>query len=292
MKHSLNLSIAGFVICLNSKVEFEPEEGYKPFIIKDQSQSANVSVKCISGIPPIKFEEEPLIFEAKNEVQRFYSIFKLGSDLGFIIYSQQHPNVVKQVAFLDQTLSHWTVYSDPALCTESWPLTYPFGPLMMLYLADKTNCIMMHASCIFDGEKGRVFTGFSGNGKSTISKLWADAGSLVINDDRLIIRKHKTGYYAYNTPMYYQDEPKRTALDAIYLIGHSPLNKVHKVSRSTAITRVLAFCIQNNFDQKLINNRLNFIDELCNSIPVFDLGFVPDSSVVNFIVENEATGNN
>jgi hypothetical protein len=290
MNQTLNLKIADFKICLNAKFEFEAEVGYKPFIIEDQCQTADVFIDCVLGIPAIKFEDEPLLFEAKNEQQRFYSIFKLGTDLGFIIYSQQYPNVVKQVAFLDQTLSHWTVFSDPIYCSNSWPLSYPFGPLMMLYLTVKTNTVMMHASCVFDGERGRVFTGFSGNGKSTISKLWADAGSIVINDDRLIIRKYNDGFYAHNTPMYYEDAPKKTVLDAIYLISHSPCNGIRKLTGALSVSKVLAFCIQNNFDQKLIQNRLLFITELCNSIPVFDLGFVPDGSVVNFIAENDTIG--
>jgi hypothetical protein len=157
----------------------------------------------------------------------------------------------------------------------------------MHYLTVKSDAVMIHASCVFDGKKGRIFTGFSGNGKSTISKIWADAGNLIINDDRIIIRKSDGRYYAYNTPMYYSDISKKAPLDAIYLISHCPENRMKKISGALAVSKVLAFCIQNNFEQKLIQNHLNFLSELSAHVSVYELGFVPDASVVKFIVDNE-----
>jgi hypothetical protein len=54
-----------------------------------------------------------------------------------------------------------------------------------------------------------------------------------------------------------------------------------------AIAKVMAFCIQNNFEKQFIESRLSFFSELCASVPVYELGFVPDERVVNFILENE-----
>jgi len=290
MLNSINITIADFFIKLNSESNIELEEGYLPFLSLEDKAEADVTIQCFLGIPPDTFQVEYLVFEAKNEIQKFYSIFRSGKDLGFIIYNQEIKDEIQQIAFLDESYSHWKVYSDKASDSSLWPLKYPLGPIVMHYLTVKSNSVMIHASCIFDGSKGRIFTGFSGNGKSTISKLWADAGNLIINDDRLIIRKRDNGYYAYNTPMYYKDIPKKTALNAIYLISHSPENRMKKLSGALAVSKVMAFCIQNNFEQKQIQNHLDFLSELCSHIPIFELGFVPDSSVVNFILANENGG--
>ena len=82
------------------------------------------------------------------------------------------------------------------------PLKYPLGPIIMHYMTLKADAVMMHASCAFDGVKARIFSGFSGAGKSTMSKIWSEARNQIINDDRLIIRKQGDDYVVYNTPMY------------------------------------------------------------------------------------------
>jgi hypothetical protein len=79
-------------------------------------------------------------------------------------------------------------------------------------------------------------------------------------------------------------------LNSIFLISHSPQNKIKKLSGALAVSKVLAFCIQNNFDKKIIHNHLEFLSELCTHISVYELGFVPDSGVVNFIKANETGG--
>jgi len=148
----------------------------------------------------------------------------------------------------------------------------------------------MHASCAFDGKKGRMFSGFSGTGKSTMSMIWAKSGSQIINDDRLVIRKIDGQFFLYNTPMYYVDQSKKAPLSAIYLIRHYPENKANKVKGALAVSKVMAFCIQNNFDKSFINKRLEFFSDLCGATPVYELGFVPNESVVSYIAENEKQG--
>lgn len=239
------------------------------------------------GFTTIPFELNDQVFEAKNDLQRFYTIYRTGNGLGFILYNQQSIDEIQQIALLDNTFSHWKVFSSPESDGSLMPLKYPMGPIVMYYLTVNSPAVLIHASCIFDGLKGRLFTGFSGNGKSTMSKIWADAGNLVINDDRLIIRKGENGYVVYNTPMYYIDRPKNAPLDAIHLISHSPVNKIKKQSGALAISKVMAFCIQNNYDKEYIHNHLNFLSDLCTHVPVYELGFVPDTNVINFVRINE-----
>jgi hypothetical protein len=285
--NSTNITIADFSINLPSESPISLEEGYLPFINED-NRDADVTIYCSSGIPSTPFENtDKLVFEAKNESQRFYSIFRSGSQLRFIIYNQQLKDTIQQVALLDESYSAWKVYSDPDCDGTLSPLKYPLGPIIMHYLTVKSDAVIIHASCIFDGVKGRIFTGFSGAGKSTMSKLWAAAGNLIINDDRIIIRKRGAAYSAYNTPMYYNDIPKKTSLDAIYLISHSPENRMRKLTGATAVSRVLAFCIQNNYTGYFIQNQLAFLSELCAHIPVYELGFVPDTTIVDYITANE-----
>jgi len=264
----------------------ELEEGYFPFIIPESS--ADIDVQGYSGLPENPFTGLLPVFEAENDDQKFYSIYRLADHrLGFAVYNQRERTDIQQIAFLSVDYRHWEVYSRPLADNKINPLRYPMGPIIMYYMTVNADAVLIHASCIYDGVKGRIFSGFSGTGKSTTSRIWAEAGYLVINDDRLIIRKEGDDYYAHNTPMYYVDQPKKTILNSAFLISHSPENRIKKLNGAIAVTRVLAFCIQNNFDPDFVNNNLAFLSNMCKKVSVYELGFVPDSKMIDFVRQNE-----
>ena len=286
---SSRVLIADYLIELKSECPIELEEGYDLFLSEDNERKADVKIECFSGISDNPFENGELVFEAENEEQKYYSIYRVGSELGFVIYNQQDKGKIQQTAILDSTFTNWKVYSE-LIDNVITPLKYPLGPIVMHYMTLHSDAVMMHASCAYDGKNARIFTGFSGAGKSTMSKIWSETQNQIVNDDRLIVRRQGDSYFVYNTPMYYVDRPKKAPLSAVYLISHSPENKIKKLNGALAMTRMMAFSIQNNFDKEYIQTRLNFFSNLCSVIPVYDLGFVPDKNVVDFVLANEADG--
>ncbi len=278
------IAIAEVVLHVFSKKTIELEAGYVPFLV-DSSATAEIEVECFQGLPEVDFEALKLLFEAKNDEQRFYTIYEASGGYCFVLFDQNQKGIIQQIAYLNASFDYWKIYSRNAMA-----LKYPMGPIIMHYLTLFTDAVLMHASCAFDGKKGRMFSGFSGAGKSTISMIWANAGSQIINDDRLVIRKMNGQFFVYNTPMYYVDISKKAPLNAIYLISHFPENKAKKLSGALAVSKVMAFCIQNNFDKSFINKRLEFFSDLCSVTPIYELGFVPDESVVSYIAENEKQG--
>jgi Serine kinase of the HPr protein, regulates carbohydrate metabolism len=280
------LSIADFHIRITSEYPVKLDEGYDLFV-NDKEVQPDVEIVCYKGIPYELIDSKELLFEAKNQQQRFYSIYKLESGLGFAIYQPQKGHEIQQIALLDESFTHWEIYSEPDEEGELLPLKYPMGPIMMYYLTVNSDAVMIHASGIFDGAKGRIFTGFSGRGKSTISRIWAETGSRVVNDDRLIIRKCADGIYFYNTPMFYRDMPKRAPLHSVHLIRHSLKNEIERVSGAKAISKVLAFCIQNNYDKRFVQNHLRVMSEICMQTAIYETGFLPDKNIVHHILEHE-----
>lgn len=284
--NSICLAIGGFSIRLSADRKIQLEDGYLPFVENQNVENPDFTIRCVEHLPSIGFDASDLLFQAENEFQKFYSIYRNGNQLAFVIYNQQTNNEVQQVAFLDENFKCWTIHCE---VTDGLflPLRYPMGPIVMHYITLKTNAVMMHASCAYDGKKARLFTGFSGAGKSTMSMLWSKAGRQIINDDRLIVRKQDGVFFVYNTPMYYKDIPKKAPLSSVFLISHSPENRIKKLSGAMSVSRVMAFSIQNNFDRRFIESRLDLFTELCSLVGVYELGFVPDESVVNFVLDNE-----
>jgi len=283
----MQLVVADFTIHIESELPIYMDDGYLPFSNELMDGDPDCEVECISGIPSGLFDGCETVFEAKNEDQRFYTIVRFNKGLGFKLYNQQAKEEIQQLAVLDESGTSWKIYSEPLADGSLHPMKYPMGPIMLYYLVVNNNAIMMHASGVFDGKKGRMFTGFSGMGKSTMAIQWKNCGSTVVNDDRMIVRRSEDGYYMHNTPMYYMDVPKRAPLHAIHLIRHAGENTTRRITHAKAVSNVMAFCIQNNFDRNHIQKTLDFITELCETVGIYETGFVPDTSIVHYLQTHE-----
>jgi hypothetical protein len=284
--HSLTLSIAGFTLLLESEniSDLGLEMAYLPFEIKNHPPPHDVKITSVRGIPASLSPKELPKFEAQDAVQKYFSVYTAGDSYKIIVYNPLHKNKIQQIALLSGDFMQWTIYVDDSEKNkEIFPLLYPMGPLVLYYLTVNHEAVMMHASGISDGKKGRIFTGFSGNGKTTLAALWQTNGSLIVNDDRLIIRREAEGYFIYNTPMFYTDVAKRKPLHALYIIEHAVENRLVRLKGARAVSGLMAYCIQHAYHRHFIEHHLGFLYELCNQLPVYQLGFVPDNTVIDFI---------
>ena len=284
------LNIADFIICLRSKSEAPLfiENGYKNFLVEKPFENIDINIEVFDHIPnEILKSEKKKIYSAVMDDKALWEISEAENELRFDIFQQKSSTEIQQIAFCDKSYGNWKIFTSSfenedgniGIC----PLLYPMGPLIMYYLTVKNDAIMIHASGVFDGEKGRIFSGFSGVGKSTMGNIWQTEGSELINDDRLIIRKKKDGFYFYNTPMFYEDKPKKAKLDEIYLPYHHPENILESLNGIKAVASLMSYCIQHGYDKSIISHHLNVISQICAAVPVSKLGFVPNKSVISFL---------
>jgi hypothetical protein len=283
------LSVAEFKILLQSEKDLDIglEPSYLPFEISNEPDDADVSITSVRGIPKsLRTSTEPL-FEAKDDIQTYFSVYEEADLLKIIVYNPLIKNEILKIAFLKKDHSEWVIYSDVSKeYEEIFPMLYPMGPLVFYYLTVKYNAIITHASAVFDGLRGRVFSGFSGSGKSTMACLWQNCGSTIINDDRIMIRKKDKGFIVYNTPMSYVDIPKKMPIHQFYIIEHSEKNQLECLKGARAVSSVMAFCIQHGYNQSILEHHLNFLSDLCMSIPIYKLGFVNNEKVIDFITSD------
>jgi serine kinase of HPr protein (carbohydrate metabolism regulator) len=141
----------------------------------------------------------------------------------------------------------------------------------------------MHASGVKYDSKGFIFSGVSGIGKTTMSNFWLDRGGDLINDDRLMLMHDGNGFLMYNTPMAYKQEVKCSPVSAIFLLKKSPDNKSIRLTKGFALARIISHCIQHSHDKKLMDSLVENASKLIENVPVYELGFKPDVSVVDYI---------
>ena len=91
----------------------------------------------------------------------------------------------------------------------------------------------------------------------------------------------------FNTPVYNDDEPRESVLDKIFLIEHGVENMLVQLKGASAVTHVMANCIQHNWGSDIIARLLGSISIMCGTIPTSKLFFKPDKSVIDLILEHE-----
>lgn len=221
-----------------------------------------------------------------NSESNFWSVWKYHSELyiwTIFPLSSSEKNAVLKFSLTSMEWDLWIYGSHD----EMDPFEYPLDGLILYYMTVINGDIMIHASGINNAGHGYIFSGVSGKGKSTMAKLWDNSGAKVIHDDRLILRNTGNGYRMFNTPVYNNDEPRESVLSKIFIIEHGNENILIPLKGASAVTQVMANCIQHNWGADIIARLLGSISIMCGTIPTSKLLFKPDRSVIDLILENE-----
>jgi hypothetical protein len=221
-----------------------------------------------------------------NKNDDFWSILRFRDDL-FIRIIFPHTGE-KREAVLKFSLAEtkWDLWPGQDV-KETNPMEYPLDGLILYYLTVIHGDILIHASGACHNGRGYLFSGVSGKGKTTIAQLWDNHGAKIIHDDRLIVRKQDKGFFMFNTPVYNNDKPLESRLDRIFIIDHGSGNEIIPVSGAECVSLIMANCIQHNWDHDIIARLLDSVSTMTESIPAAKLFFLPDKSIIEFIIENE-----
>ena len=293
---SYNLNIAGY------NIRFEAAEK-APELIPSQrflrnicsNGGSDVLITVHSGLIKLpagskRVFHAPLVEEMygkRNKKQdNFWSIYKHRSNIFIKTILPHSGSEKKAILKFSLTARKWDLYLYGA-GKETDPLEYPLDGLILYYLTVMHGDIMIHASGVNHSGYGYLFSGVSGKGKTTLAKLWDDAGAKVIHDDRLIIRNIAGSYKMFNTPVYNNDDPAESPLTRIYIIEHGTENRLVPVKGATAVSLVMANCIQHNWNPEIIARLMGTVSIMCGSIQVVSLFFKPDKSIIEFILDYE-----
>jgi hypothetical protein len=290
------LNIAGYILKFESTPEgpeLIPSERFLRNICSEGDY--DVQIRVHSGKIKLpgnaeKVFEAPYVEEIngisiKNS-DKFWSVFKHGNDLfietDFPLSSHSKSGSLK----FSLKNREWDLWIEGSGKSAD-PMEYPLDGLILYYLTVIHGDIMIHASGVNNAGHGYIFSGISGKGKTTMAKLWDKAGARIIHDDRLILRNAGNDYIMYNTPVYQNDEPAESPLSRIFIIEHGKKNELIPASGASAVSMVIANCIQHNWDHELIAGLLGSVSAMCAKIPVSRLRFRPDMSVIDHILEND-----
>lgn len=172
-----------------------------------------------------------------------------------------------------------------------YPLEYPLDEVLFSNLLARGRGIEIHGCGLSDRDgNGYLFAGQSGAGKSTMARLWNEhGGARILSDERVIIRRAANGeFYMYGTP-WHGDAGITSACSApltkVFFLGRGLENELVPQSKAEAAARLFACSFPPFYSFRGISFTLEFLDELTQQVDCDELKFVPDESVIQFILE-------
>jgi len=144
----------------------------------------------------------------------------------------------------------------------------------------------MHASSVAWGGRAFVFTGVSGAGKTTISRL-CPPDAHILTDEMSFIRATDGLYSAHGTPFSGElgrpGENLSAPLAGIFLLAKGPENRIDPFPPAQAVRALMANILYFARDDALTTRVFDNAIALAARVPVRRLTFVPDSRVWDLI---------
>lgn len=175
---------------------------------------------------------------------------------------------------------------------EMAPLGYPLEELLLVNYLAQGYGVLLHASAVKDssdpgGDKGYLFSGVSGAGKSTMAELWEGQPDVtVLSDDRVVVREYEGDLWAYGTPWHGSariGSPEAVRIDKIYVLNHAEANAAALLPAAQAASHLLVRSFSPLWDAAGMAFTMAFLERLVEQVSCYRLGFQPYDEIVEYV---------
>jgi hypothetical protein len=195
-----------------------------------------------------------------------------------------------QIGIFAKDFRSGEIYVAPSLTSPGdfiFPLAESMGAVYLYHLMASGLGVMFHAVGVIDHGQGYLFAAYGGGGKTTTARLWQGRPDVhVLNDDKVIVRKVDGQFRMYGTPWHGQGGmalAEDAPLKRVFILKQAPENSITHLPAVQASALLLARAFSPLWNAASTAYTLQFLDELCQAVPCQELGFLPDSSAVDFV---------
>lgn len=160
----------------------------------------------------------------------------------------------------------------------------------------KFDGFYLHSSAVVRDGKAYLFSGPSGTGKSTHTRLWQSVfgeEAYVINDDKPALRRLDGIWYAYGTPWCGKDGinmNRKVPLAGICFLKQAKENKIRRLDEFEAMHKIMTQTIHRFKDKEHRDAFLSSLDLLIKEVPVYELENLPVSDAAQLSYETMSAG--
>jgi hypothetical protein len=146
----------------------------------------------------------------------------------------------------------------------------------------KQGGFLVHAASAIRNGKAFIFSGVSGAGKTTISRL-APPDATLLTDEISYVSREGNRYLACGTPFAGElarvGENQSAPLSALFFLEKGPQNRIEPIAPAEAIQRLLRNILFFAHDPELVKLVFQSACEFASVVPIHRLVFVPDQRV-------------
>ncbi len=280
---SFVLEIGGLFISYeySKPIEFDEEKPFCEFICKSHHSDIKNKIFLVDNLQNIS--NKTLLSSTK-----FWKLWH--NKQGYIVEFFNDKNIITSVVHTSYDFSKNSIYILESIIRETIFLPSDVHAFLMVgYLNWHDTGLFLHGAMVEYLNKGIVFSGISGSGKSTISALFSQTTkSPIITDDRILVR-FENGIQGFSTPYDWKIERcqnKNMPLKCILYVKHGRSNAIRTLSYDEKIkylltTNLIPFYVPNG-----ISKTLNAFNNIINNIPIYEYSFIPEKSAIKHLLEN------
>lgn len=289
----VDLQIGGYRLRLDESEDHNciawPLAPFESFLTTSaEPPDIDLAIKVVKQLPDIPYKE--LIFDASHGLWRLYSLSS-----GYLLESADTQSLApctRSMISEDFSRIQAWVCEHHSERGDGWVPMQIINPLVEVCLVTKLareGGVLLHAAGVLTEAGSWAFTGSSGAGKSTLSDFFASRGACVLSDERIIIRKGADGFVVYGTPWVgiSRHAKNRTgSLTGLYCIRHGVgSHRMQRLSPRALSQFVLRQCFLPHWDRDAMDRTLAFLSELIDRVDCFDLAFVNQRDIVDYLQE-------
>lgn len=159
---------------------------------------------------------------------------------------------------------------------------YMESGIQFLFQLLQFDGLMLHASAVELDGKAYLFSGNSGMGKSTHTRIWQSVfgeDARVFNDDKPALRFIDGTWYAYGTPWCGKDSINinmKVPVAGICFLKQASENRIRRLSHQEAVQNVISQTLRRFKQTKNLDLMLSHVDNLVRRVPIFEMENRPE----------------
>lgn len=291
-------------ICLNFSADedlaLKISEGYRKFVVQDATPDISINVHY-GELPDVIRGQK--VYETRGNGGP-WTLYQNGDTYIYTIHSSETESLPYRIATFDTDFTRGDLYissshlyeerdrpgeksgTDPVCCN---PIEYPFDEFVFIKKLSQVRGVQLHACGITIDNKGVMFSGVSGAGKSTIAEVWKKQPVDILSDDRIVARHFDGEICMFGTPWHGDagvSLPYHAPMKVIYFLEKSKENKIIPLNVKDSAFRLTIRCFPTYYSKQGMENILDIIAAIAQNVPCYELQFAPDERVAELVMNH------